>query len=347
MSWNKRGLKIQLDTCTYCNAKCPMCDRTDINGLGKRSDLPLIQWTLDDFKKAFSPEDLKSIDHISFCPTHGDAIMSNYTKSMIEYVFEHNPICSVSVDTNGSIRDENWWWEFGLISKGGRYDLKVNFAIDGITQEMHEKYRQGTNLQKILNNMKAFAETKSKIYVQTIVFKHNQPYLKEIENLVKQYGATTHQHTYTDRSFPGKNKFFNFTDENGISQNLEKANEPINNKNYQKRILELTENITCSWNKVNRISISYDGQVHPCCFFSNPYDKKSQWFLNHPLIKSYMNYKDELNIFNYSLSEIISHKWFNDELPNNWINKTPVNQCIKHCSNERILFRDYIPITPV
>ena len=349
MSWNKQGIHIQLDTTTYCNAKCPMCHRTNPNGLDRVDWLPLTQWTLDDFKKAFSPDDLKLIALFSFCPTWGDAIMSNHTKSMVEYIFQHNSLCSVMIDTNGSIRDEDWWWEFGLLSKAGKYDLIVNFDIDGTTQKMHERYRQGTNLQKVLNNMRAFAETKSKAHVQTIVFKHNQPYLSDIEKLVKEYGASQHTHVYSDRFDRGIDTF-DFTDTDGNIQTLEKADLPISNENYKNKVAKINQNIKCSWSEINKISISFDGQVHPCCYFSNAYDRKSQSFLDRPLMKSYSNQKKELNIFHNTLSEIINHQWINKELPDSWVSEKPIGQCIRHCSSKNKLpdyFRDHIPITPI
>jgi MoaA/NifB/PqqE/SkfB family radical SAM enzyme len=350
MSWDKHGIQIQLDTTTRCNAKCPMCHRTNPKGLDKVDWLPLTQWTFDDFKRAFSPVDLKLITSISFCPTWGDAMMSNHTYNMVEYIFEHNPLCRVTIDTNGSIRDETWWWEFGLLSKSGKYNLIINFDVDGTTQEMHSKYRQNTNLQKVLNNMKAFAETRSKAYVQTIVFKHNQPYLNDIEKLVKEHGASQHTHVYSDRFDRGQNNTFNFIDINGVKQTLEKAHKPVNNKKYENHIAQIDENIKCSWDKINKIFISFDGQVHPCCYFSNPYDKRNQWFLDHDLIKSYSNQEKELNIFYNSLDEIINHSWIENELPNSWESKNPVSQCVRHCSSRIKMpdyFREHIPITPI
>ena len=46
-------LIMWLDISTHCNAGCPQCHRTDVHGLGKADWLPLVQWSLDDFKKAF------------------------------------------------------------------------------------------------------------------------------------------------------------------------------------------------------------------------------------------------------------------------------------------------------
>ena len=68
--YKSRGLNVFLDISTYCNAGCPQCHRTDPNGLGKASWLPLIQWDLKTFKKAYNLEQYKVRYHsFEFCGT--------------------------------------------------------------------------------------------------------------------------------------------------------------------------------------------------------------------------------------------------------------------------------------
>ena len=56
-AWDSNDLSVFMDISTYCNAGCPQCHRTDNNGLGKVDWLPLVQWTIDQFKTAFSAEE--------------------------------------------------------------------------------------------------------------------------------------------------------------------------------------------------------------------------------------------------------------------------------------------------
>ena len=51
--WRPEGIKLFMDVSTYCNAACPQCHRTNPKTLEKVDWLPLVQWTLEDFKKAF------------------------------------------------------------------------------------------------------------------------------------------------------------------------------------------------------------------------------------------------------------------------------------------------------
>jgi sulfatase maturation enzyme AslB (radical SAM superfamily) len=184
-SYDSRRLIAWVDLSTYCNAGCPQCHRTSPNG-DKVDWLPLIQWDLQTFKKAFSPKELNHYTEIELCGTFGDPIMNKDIFEIVSYIIEHGRP-SVKINTNGSLRDEEWWWNLGCLSKD---KLNVWFAVDGCTQEMHELYRQKTDLQKIKENVEAYCATGATAHVMTIVFKHNQNYKSEIEQMVRGWGVT-------------------------------------------------------------------------------------------------------------------------------------------------------------
>ena len=55
---------------------------------------------------------------------------------------------------------------------------------------MHSLYRQNTNLQKILDNMKALSVF-SKPITFIILFKHNKNFVEDIKALARSYGCTS------------------------------------------------------------------------------------------------------------------------------------------------------------
>ena len=69
--YSTQRLQVFVDLSTLCNAGCPQCHRTSKNGLGKIEWLPLIQWSIGDFKKAFPPHQLKLVTVFHFCGTWG------------------------------------------------------------------------------------------------------------------------------------------------------------------------------------------------------------------------------------------------------------------------------------
>ena len=193
--YNDKKFKVWLDLSTYCNAACPQCHRTNPNGLGKADWLPLIQWSLEEFKTAFSPKTMNHIKEFQICGTWGDPCMNKDILEICKYII-NNSKAYIILNTNGSMRDEFWWTQLGytLQEKGTIY-----FDVDGTDQEMHSLYRQKTNLKLILKHIKAFSQY-GNFSVFTVVFKHNEDYLKDIHALVKDIrGFKEHLFVPTDR----------------------------------------------------------------------------------------------------------------------------------------------------
>ena len=229
-SFDNNELIMWIDLSTYCNAKCPQCHRTNPNGLEKIDWLPLKQWSLEDFKKAFPKQILNKIRRFDFCGTWGDPILNKDILKIVEYIVDNSFLPWVQINTNGSVRSEEWWWELGKV---GDSRLIVVFDIDGVTQEQHSLYRQNTNLEKILNNMESFSNTKAKATAFSVIFKHNRKSMYDIALLSKRRGATGITFIESDRFFklddpPGTGekgyiptKDFIFVDRSGQKQKLQ------------------------------------------------------------------------------------------------------------------------------
>ena len=342
MLWEVEGIKVFLDVSTYCNAGCPQCHRTSENGLGKQDWLPLVRWDLETFKRAFPPKELQKVHTFKFCGTWGDPVMCKELYEMCEYIIA-NSWAKISIDTNGSIRSEDWWWNLG-VACGDR--LEVVFAIDGTTQEQHEKYRRFTNLNKVLENMSMLSQTRAQARSQTILFRHNENDQDAIKALVKEYGSTNHSFVISDR-FEKNNEtnrriFFN---ENGEEEYLERANQSSisNGKISGTNFSEHTSEIVCRWAKPrNEIVVNPDGQVLPCCFHANAH-YQNQFDSNygkevheHPIyMEEYDANQKDYNILYTPLSDIINSNWFSKTLPQSMTSNNAVPQCERQCSNRR------------
>ena len=365
----RNNYQVMVDITTRCNAGCPQCHRTNIENISKKVDwLPDINWDLETFKKAYPPEVCQSASMLDFCGTWGDPIANNNLPDIVKYIQESNPNCEVNINTNGSMRNEEWWWN--LMTAGGK-NLIVVFAVEGTTQEMHEGYRRNTFLDKILKNMELVSNSPARIHTQTLVWKHNEDYLEEIEDMCIKHGSHKHHIMLTDRwknttkddNYKANDNVLNFKNHKGEDLELRKTDlDPLkNNSTYglqkdrrrytrktttlathsSKRIREMKElkrelDITCEWGVKNRVLVNPDGQVWPCCFFCNVGFKEKytpdSHFHKHPLIKEYEKYEKELNVFGTNnLNDIINHHWFKTLLPQSWNTDNPVPQCAKHC----------------
>lgn len=207
---------VWLDVSTYCNAACPQCHRTNPKGLDKVDWLPLLQWDLETFKKVFPVP--SRYPRYEFCGTWGDPIMNKDILEIVKYIAE-NSNSKIIIDTNGSLRDESFWWNLGV---AGGENLIVYFAVDGSTQEMHEKYRRKTDLSKILSNISELGATRAKARVVTVVFNHNEHDVKNITELVFANGATAHLWYPSDR-FKYRTDKFHFLNEDGGEETFECA----------------------------------------------------------------------------------------------------------------------------
>lgn len=346
--WSPNGLKVFIDLSTYCNAACPQCHRTNVDGLDKVDWLPLIQWSLEDFMKAFPPAELDVISTFKIVGTWGDPFMAKEIIPILRYIIL-NSDCKISMDTNGSIRNEEFWWEIG-VTCGDR--LKVQFAVDGINQEMHAMYRRKTELDKVLAHMDTLSQTKAIVTSQTIVFKHNQDYKDEILKLVKENGSSTHGFVISDRfgwstgrhievngeEKPNTEEATFHRDEDGKEFALEKADPEILENPFvvgsRGNTAILNKRIQCTWGLPrNEVIVSFDGQVLPCCFHQNGYVVKRKEIMEHPNYKEYEAEKDEHNVFKTSLKGIMERAWWRKTLPNSWKDlDTAMSTCLKNCS---------------
>ena len=209
---------VDISVTNLCNIKCPQCKRTDPNGLGTHKLLPLDTWSLEQFQTAFPVNDLDDMEEYSFCGLWGDPLMAKDIKKIIYYIIDNSIKSKVTITTNGSIRSEKFYEEIGNYCDKR---LAIVFDIDGINEEMHTKYRRGASLKKSLDNMYALSKTNAIPLSQTIIFKHNQDYQKDILDLVKKWGSHNHEFCLSDR-FDGKSKW-HFVNEKGEDEYLEAA----------------------------------------------------------------------------------------------------------------------------
>ena len=173
--------QLHLELTDHCNAKCPMCSRT-IDPIKHNSSLDL-----NTIKKAFSNY---IFSEIKYCGNDGDPLMSKDLLSIIHFFSPAKQI----IHTNGSLQNENFWKSLAQIQ-----NVEVIFAIDGSNKQSHEKYRIGTQFEKIIKNAKIFNSHGGKSFWQFIVFEHNKGEIEEARQLAKQLGFYRFEEVYSHR----------------------------------------------------------------------------------------------------------------------------------------------------
>ena len=204
MAYDNGKYTGMIDLSTYCNAACPQCHRTNQGNIQeKQSWLPLIQIDLDLFKKRFDVRQLKMYKELVFCGTWGDPFMAKDIYEIVEYCLK-NSKAYITINTNGAMRNEEFWFNFGLLTHEYGSRVNVVFAIDGYTEEQHARYRRNTSLKTVLNHMESYMQCpKSRSTVFTVVFEHNEDDIDKITEIADEYGAYAHHIQPSNRFFYG------------------------------------------------------------------------------------------------------------------------------------------------
>ena len=181
LMWN-RYVDVMCELTTYCNAKCPQCSRTNKDGLDKRDYVVLKHVDLQEWINTYE-KSYRFIKSFHFSGQWGDVMMNPHVEDIFKHIVNHSS-AMISFSTNGSLRDEEFFWRIGSLTN----NIIGVFDIDGFTQETHEHYRRNTDLKKVMNNCETFAMTNSKTEVFTVVFKHNQHEIDMISDWCKERG---------------------------------------------------------------------------------------------------------------------------------------------------------------
>lgn len=357
--YNVSSLSLDMELTTFCNARCPQCSRTDeFNNLNKKKWLPLTQISISKFKKWLPPEDISHIRNFHFSGTYGDPGMCKDLYKIVCYIIDNSTTTTISINTNGGMRNTDFWWDIGA---KGQDRIKIIFDVDGINQEMHEFYRRGVELSRVLDNMSAVLQTPATVSVLTILFKHNEEYLEQIQDMCRNMGVKNFDSVEANNFRNGP--IYKFNDEQGQEvkleqitrkdreQGLERLSRRIRDHRHAPSIKEYTK-INCLAIKEKNLKIHASGLVAPCCYLSTPLEMASGYKgpnyssshittsgIDHdeinPLMKKYISNHQDFNLNYTRIKDIVYHPWFNKSLPDSWNNfKDSCFGCRKVCGKK-------------
>jgi MoaA/NifB/PqqE/SkfB family radical SAM enzyme len=312
---------VHVEASSRCNSQCPMCSRYTGYGF-VQPDLVEGDLSADVFYKLFTKEFANQLDHVYFSGVYGDPCLNKLLPEFVNYLMD-NGVKSVSIDTNGGYRGEDWWASLA------RPNVLVNFALDGTDNETLEKYRIGVKYDKVFDNVKAFMSAGGNAQWNFIVFKHNEHQVETAKQLAKDLGMKFR--LKVTQKFRGKKDFkvmvegkhvftleppeqnqYRHTNVGNV-EHIPIAVFKFDLKNYSK----LNENkITCKSLERNEVYLAANGMLAPCCYIgTHTHDSPGSW-----QFKEQYNV-DDFNLNTHSIDEVlnkqynISSKW-NDTTEN-------------------------------
>lgn len=253
---------IHLELTDRCNAACPQCPRTNPKTGTAYDWIIKTELTLSDIKTMLPVEVLRNLDKIVIGGNYGEPILATDFFKIMEYFLEHSD-CLIFVQTNGSLRNIEWWKEYGKLVAGKQ--VRTIFGIDGANQEDHEIYRRNTSRNKILNNAQAYIDAGGFAIAQMLVYEHNEWSAQEVSKIYEEMGFAKTTHVITERFYGNNNFKYNYK---GQEYELIRT---TTEEDYKKFYwLEGSRNdqeeIFCFAKLDQHIYIDCLGYVTPCCF---------------------------------------------------------------------------------
>jgi MoaA/NifB/PqqE/SkfB family radical SAM enzyme len=244
--------EVELDLTGSCNLKCSLCALQRIDTVVKfHPELNDIIAFLDQFE---------NLESIFLCGEFSEPLAYKHIIPLIKYIQSRK--IPIDISTNGSIHSISWWEELsGILTETDN----VSFCIDGHTQELHETYRVGSSLDKVIQNAKAFIDiNKQHDSALTIRFEHNTEYIDMISDMVALVGFSNHDIVNCKPSPLNIIKpILNLS--NKFDKIIEYGSGIIDRRDIGE---EFT--LTCKSKERGSIHITNELKVFPCCEFILP-----------------------------------------------------------------------------
>lgn len=157
--------EIEMELTGHCNLSCYICTRNFVHSqhLIKTNVRPIEEITkqLDTFK---------NLRTFFIAGTISEPTLYPQFFNFLEYLNFRK--IKYEIYSNACTHNYEWWKKLGEIVPDY---CKVVFTVCGSTQELHEFYRVGSNLEKILKHAEAFRLSGNKNdYCQHILFEYNE-----------------------------------------------------------------------------------------------------------------------------------------------------------------------------
>lgn len=172
-------VNITVEPTNICNLKCSVCETGA--GILKR---PKRNMSLDEFRMI--ADKIAPFTNTLMLYFMGEPFLNSNIYEMIRYVKDKG-IPFVTVCTNGDVVNPEKLIDSGID--------EINFQICGLTKDVHEMYRVGSNLDVVMDNLKKTIEARNRHRAKTrivcgfILMKQNEHQVKDFDSIMKRMGV--------------------------------------------------------------------------------------------------------------------------------------------------------------
>lgn len=338
------GFLIHFELTNKCQAACPCCAR-NTNGV-------VLPWLdkhelyLEDVQKIMEGSALLGSANILYCGNYGDP---GFARDLIPIVkWFHKETTSwnnnryQTINTNGGMRDPDFWYELGTCLRKEERKGRVTFSIDGLEDTNHI-YRRGVIWEKLWRNLNAYIESGGAARWEFLVFGHNKHQVEEARRIAESLGmefvakrpfgfdlsagqldSNRYIHTYTKKSqyeysitsaddeLPGpvrleemKSMTYDTPKEKPVKPNIIATDKEIS--------FSAESNINCKslgydmakFNSGQDVYIRSDGHLLPCCFMDGVTYNAPYNFASQQIQETIFSVYDHLNVLDNNLDDVI------------------------------------------
>jgi len=248
-------IRLELELTAACNLQCPLCLRTThsdvVSKSKKRRSYEDIVAQLDEYPNL---EFVTIAGAISEPTSHPDLF------NILKYL--KNRDIEISLYINGDARDNSYYIKLGTIFRGCKGH--IYFTMAGYDQELHAKYRVGSDLERITTRLDLVNRYSGNKGIMTwLIFNYNQQDFEENYQIVKDMYNTEF--------------FYTLPVQEHYELDQQKIHLPDDlHEIYIKNIDRNDYPTECTSNKNNFIQILNDGTVTPCSLY-RVYGEKHCW----------------------------------------------------------------------
>lgn len=319
--------QITIEPTSYCNARCPQCDRFD-----EKNNLivPLQHLDVGILQSRLDPRSLPNLRKVELEGAVGDVLSHNNPLGLM-LVFRD--VTEVVMWTNGSVRNADFFRGLAQFK-----NTELVFSVDGLNDTNH-LYRQSCNFEKIMSNAEAYIGAGGNASWKFIVFKHNEHQVEQARELSKRMGFRRFETVHSDRSWHHGNKWPVYNN-NEYQFDLEPSS-VFNNATLESDHSSLNSRLAdiyrqnrsikqCPEAAKKRIFIDYAGNVIPCCMLQS--DLWTENF-NTKFLMKHVKDLDRISLHNHTIHEIFQGEFYQRDLPQSLANK-PMPKCLLYCAEQ-------------
>lgn len=236
---------LHIEPTDACNAACPQCFREVDPSFNKTN---LHHLSIEQIKDLLDTDTIRGLSKIYMCGNYGDPAAGKHTLEIYKYFKQINPTITLGMNTNGGLRNKEWWQELAKIMyTSSPYPQEyVVFSIDGLEDTNHI-YRVNVNWDKLIENVKAFISAGGQAHWDMLVFKHNEHQVEDAKKMAKNLGFKWFRAKISKRF-------------DSIPVDFLQPPSRWENPNIS------SGSITCHALTEQSIYISAQGLVYPCCW---------------------------------------------------------------------------------